>query len=101
MLEEAVARAAVFLAALPRTVPKPEMAPDIDGDVCFDWIVASDRQLAVALNADGRLSYAARLGPNRTHGADSFTDRVPEPLLELLATLFSTNVESDGQASRP
>jgi len=94
--EEAVARAAAFLAALPSTVPTPEMAPDIHGDVCFDWIVASDRHLAVALNADGHLSYAALFGPDRTHGADSFTGCVPEPLLELLATLFSANIESAG-----
>lgn len=97
--EEAVARAAAFLAALPPTVPAPEVAADIDGDVCLDWIVASDRQLAVALNADGRLSYAALLGPNRTHGADSFRGCVPKPLLALLATLFPSNAESDGSAS--
>ena len=97
--EEAVAWAAAFLAALPPTVPTPEVAPDIHGDIGFDWVVASDRQLAVALSADGHLSYAAILGPNRRHGADSLRGGLPTPLLELLATLFPSNAESDGSAS--
>lgn len=79
-----------FLLALPSNLPAPELDIDDDGDVVFDWAGPPDRLMSVALNPDGRITFAARLSANRArHGSDYFSDAIPHEILDLLAQITS------------
>lgn len=82
-----IEKARAFLSALPSDVPDPEVGPDPDGEVSFDWFAEPDWGVAVALNADGRLSYAAAFGANRAHGTEKFLEEIPQQLLQILRRL--------------
>lgn len=83
-----IARAQAFLLALPSGIPDPEVGADPDGEVSFGWFAAPDWGVAVALNANGRLSYAAMFGANRAHGTERFRQEIPRPLLQIFRRLF-------------
>lgn len=77
-----------FLSALPVTLPTPEVSVDPDGEVSFEWIEARDRRVAVSLNEQGRLSYAALYGNGvTTHGTEIFDDSIPETVIQLVKRL--------------
>ncbi|MXX70033.1 MAG: hypothetical protein F4Y74_13870 [Gemmatimonadales bacterium] len=83
-----VEKARAFLLALPSGIPDPELGADPDGEVSFGWFTAPDWGVAVALNAEGRLSYAAMFGANRAHGTERFRQEIPRPLLQIFRRLF-------------
>ncbi len=85
-----IEKAQAFLSALPSAVPDPEVGPDPDGEVSFDWFAEPDWGVAVALNACGRLSYAAVFGENRAHGTERFREGIPQPLLQIFGRLFDS-----------
>ena len=82
-----ITKAQAFLSALPSDVPDPQVGPDPDGEVSLDWFDEPDWGVAIALNANGRLSYAAVFGAARAHGTERFREEVPRPVLELLRRL--------------
>jgi hypothetical protein len=83
-----IEKAQEFLSALPSDIPDPDVGPDPDGEVSFDWFAEPDWGVAVALNADGRLSYAAVFGANRAHGTEKFREEIPQQLLQILRRLL-------------
>ena len=79
-----------FLLAFPKTLPLPEITLDSDGEVSFDWEGRNRRMLSVSLRADGRLSYAIKLGLMRSsYGVDEFDENVPEVIVESVKKIFS------------
>lgn len=81
-------KAQEFLSALPSDIPDPEVGSDPDGEVSFDWFAEPDWGVAIALNANGRLSYAAVFGASRAHGTERFREEIPQPLLQILRRLL-------------
>ena len=80
-----------FLLAFPKTLPLPEIALDSDGEISFDWEGKNRRMLSVSLRADGRLSYARKLGMMRSsYGVDEFDENVPETIVESVKKIFSS-----------
>ena len=80
-----------FLLAFPKTLPLPEIAIDSDGEISFDWEGKNRRMLSVSLRADGRLSYACKLGMMRSsYGVDEFDENVPETIVESVKKIFSS-----------
>ncbi len=79
-----------FLLAFPKTLPFPEIALDSDGEISFDWEGKNRRMFSVSLRADGRLSYARKLGMTRSfYGIDEFDENVPETIVESVKKIFS------------
>lgn len=79
-----------FLFAFPKTLPLPEIALDSDGEISFDWEGKNRRMFSVSLRADGRLSYACKLGINRSaYGVEEFDENVPETIVENVKKIFS------------
>lgn len=83
-----ISKAQAFLSALPSDIPDPHVGPDPDGEVSFDWFDEPDWGVAVALSANGRLSYAATFGAARAHGTERFQEDVPRPVIGLLRRLY-------------
>lgn len=80
-----------FLLAFPKTLPLPEITLDSDGEISFDWEGKNRRMLSVSLRADGKLSYARKLGIMRSsYGVDEFDENVPEAIVESVKKIFSS-----------
>lgn len=79
-----------FLLLWQKTMPMPELNIDTDGEVVFDWAGPHRKLVSMSLRHDGRVSYAAKLGPRRTrHGTETFTDAVPEAVVEAVRELYA------------
>ena len=79
-----------FLLAFPKTLPSPELALESDGEISFDWEGKNRRMFSVSLRADGRLSYACKLGVNRSsYGIEEFDENVPETIVENVKKIYS------------
>lgn len=96
--EAVVLRAEAFIRALPEDVPAPELAPEPDGQISFDWLPSRTRTFTLSVNAGNRLAYAWIDGFSKGHGVELFDGRaLPARALEELrrmsrddATLRST-----------
>jgi hypothetical protein len=66
-----------FAEMLPATVPLPEVSPDADGDISFDWHRGPRRVFSVSLGADGVLRYAGLFGYNSTYGTEFLAESLP------------------------
>ncbi|MFZ0285248.1 MAG: hypothetical protein WAL32_08450 [Terriglobales bacterium] len=82
-VNEATAQQALaFVMSLPRSIPIPEVAPDPDGEVSFDWIGKAGKMFSVSVGADGRISYAGRFSDkSKTHGIEQLSDTCPREIL--------------------
>lgn len=78
-IEEDTARAAIaFAMLLPRSAPIPEIAPDSDGEICFDWLGSKRRIFSVSVSKTGRLAYAGRFGEkSKMHGVEQLVEACP------------------------
>jgi hypothetical protein len=79
---DTVRAALQFAALLPRSLPLPEVAPDPDGEISFDWIGQADRMFSVSIGASGSMAYAGRFGErSKTHGIEQLSDSLPQEIL--------------------
>jgi hypothetical protein len=75
-------KAVAFARLLPRGLPIPEVAPDPDGEIAFDWIGRSGKMFSVSISPDGRISYAGRFGDkSKTHGTEQLSEILPREIL--------------------
>lgn len=86
----ALAQAFALLDVLPTTLSEPEVTVDPDGELSFEWSFGPRRVLTASINASGRISFAALLGPRRLHGTDYLLDALPEPLRHALGQLHAS-----------
>ena len=67
--------ATVFASQLPRSLPAPQVAPDPDGEISFDWMGRSGKIFSVSVNSVGRLAYAGRFGErSKVHGTEQLAE---------------------------
>jgi hypothetical protein len=80
--KETAQQALAFVMSLPKSIPVPEVAPDPDGEISFDWIGKAGRMFSVSVGADGRISYAGRFSDkSKTHGIEQLSDACPREIL--------------------
>ncbi len=80
-----------FLMAFPKTLPAPELSLDKDGEISFDWLGKHREMFSLSLRADGRLSYAAKLGTKRSfYGIEEFDDEVPARIVESIKEVYAS-----------
>ncbi len=81
----AASRAADFIRALPESVPLPELAPEPDGSISFDWIRSRSRLLSLSVGESDRLPYAWFHGGDHGHGVVVFDGKaIPPDIIERL-----------------
>jgi hypothetical protein len=60
------------LRSLPDSVPMPEVAPDPDGSIAFDWVESRNRRFSLSIGANGRLAYAWIDGTDKGYAVARF-----------------------------
>lgn len=84
--EEAIA----FLNALPTRIPVPEIAPEPDGSIGFEWRNGPHRIFAISVSGKGSIVYAGILGKgSKAHGTELFDGTLPEVVLTAVRRIFS------------
>jgi hypothetical protein len=82
-VDAATATAAIqFAYLLPWSIPMPEVAPDADGEISFDWIGPLGKMFSVSLDRTGRISYAGRFGRrSNIHGTEQLSTACPQEII--------------------
>lgn len=79
----AVDHAVGFVRTFPDELPLPEVAPEADGSISFDWIAGRARVFSLSVGATNRLAFAWIDGTDRGHGVARFDgDTVPTRVLD-------------------
>lgn len=87
--QAALSEAERFLGALPSWIPAPEIVPEPDGDIGFEWNRGKDWVFVASVNGTNRITYAGLFGiGNKTHGTELFDGSIPKTLSDLIARLL-------------
>lgn len=87
---DSLKHAKIFVSALPRVIPIPEVSVDPDGEFSFTWQRAPRLVFSVSISKDGVLSYAGLFGRNKkAHGTEDFIQTIPKAVTDNLERLFS------------
>jgi hypothetical protein len=80
--DETARQAITFAMLLPKAAPIPEVAPDPDGEISFDWFGKAGKVFSISIGADGRISYAGRFSDkSKIHGIEQLSDACPPEIL--------------------
>jgi hypothetical protein len=83
---EAAWAAMNFAYSLPLSLPAPELAPDADGEIMFDWIGPSGKMFSVSVGKSGRIAYAGRFEDgSKVHGMERFSTACPREVVRGIA----------------
>jgi hypothetical protein len=90
-VDQETADAAIeFALSLPRSMPAPEVAPDSDGEISFDWIGPSGRMFSVSINRNRRIAYAGRFGEkSKIRGTEQLSEGCPQEIIRGIARAIS------------
>jgi hypothetical protein len=77
------ARAAIeFAYTLPKSLPAPEVAPEPDGEISFDWVGPAGKVFSVSVGRTGRVAYAGRFGEkSKIHGIEQLSESCPQEII--------------------
>lgn len=80
---QTVQMAVDFIRALPNDIPIPELVPEPDGSISFDWIRSRNRVFSLSIGTNDRLAFAWLSGTDKGHGVARFNSRVvPQKILD-------------------
>ncbi len=86
----AYTEALAFLNALPPHIPIPEVVPEPDGSIGFEWENGANRVFTASLSGKGSIVYAGLIGKGtKTHGTETFDDAIPPSTIQTIQRLFS------------
>ncbi len=69
--------------------PMPEITPEPDGDIAFEWSDDYGRTFVFSVDDNQTLTYAGIFGANSTHGTELLGDFIPDPIINYLKRLYS------------
>lgn len=82
--------ALAFLNALPTNIPIPEVIPEPDGSVGFEWENGPNRIFSASLNGKGTITYAGLIGKGvKAHGTEIFDDAIPQNIIAAIKRIYS------------
>ena len=88
--EAAYLEASRFIRLLPVIFPMPEIVPEPNGQLGFEWHLRRDHMFVVALGGTQVLTFAGLFGSESSiHGTDPFSDSLPESIVTYLQRLFN------------
>jgi hypothetical protein len=81
---------AIRLAELiPRELPLPEVVPEPNGDIAFEWYRGKRFLFVLSVEGNNIINYAGLFGSTtRIYGSEYFTDELPTSVLERIQRLF-------------
>jgi hypothetical protein len=72
-----------FARLLPWSLPTPEVAPEADGEISFDWLGPQNKMFSVSISRTGRIAYAGRFGErSKVHGVEQLSDTCPREVIQ-------------------
>ena len=78
-----------FLKMLPQHLPIPEMQPEPDGEIGFEWYKGSGHSFVMSVGGNNVITYAGRFGEaSETYGTEVFKDSIPKIILYNLKRLY-------------
>lgn len=81
--------AARFVRLLPTILPLPEIVPEPNGQIAFEWHVKRDYMFVVALGGTQTLTFAGLFGADSSvHGTEPFSDSIPASIVGNLHRLL-------------
>jgi hypothetical protein len=83
------ARARDFLTALPEWCPDPEVSPEPEGTIAFDWRPTADSALSVSISASEKIGYSWVSGGESSYGVVESTEAFSQVLSALFQVAFS------------
>jgi len=87
--EETLIEAKKFARMLPPSLPLPEIVPEPDGSIGFEWYRQKGYVFVVSVAGNNVITYAGLFGKNREiHGKDEFDSAVPKIIINLVKQLF-------------
>lgn len=88
--QETAHTAIEFAFLLPRSLPAPEIAPDSDGEVSFDWLGPKQKMFSVTINKAGRIAFAGRFSEkSKIHGIEQLSETCPPEIIRGIARATS------------
>ncbi len=88
--EETAGAAISFARLLPRSLPAPEVSPEADGEISFDWVGLEGRMFTVSIDRTGRIAYAGRFGDkSKIHGTEQLSQACPAEIIRGIARACS------------
>jgi hypothetical protein len=91
VIDKRTADAAIaFAIALPKSLPAPEIAPEADGEISFDWMGPLGKIFSVSIDATGRLAYAGSFGrKSKVHGTEQLSNTCPAEIIQGISKAVS------------
>ena len=88
--QEAYHEAVRFLEALFLSwLPTPEVGPEPEGDIGFEWNYGKNRIFVVSINGTNIITYAGLLGTgNKTHGTEVFDGSIPQTIVNNISRII-------------
>jgi hypothetical protein len=83
--------AARFLRLLPMIFPMPDVVPEPNGQVGFEWRLKKRHMFVVAIGGNQSMTFAGLFGSDSgVHGTEPFFDAIPESIIANLQRLYSS-----------
>jgi len=77
-----------FINSLPSWLSMPEIVPEPNGDIGFEWYFGKNRVFIVSVEGAGQLNYAGILGlGNKAHGTEIFDGTIPKSIIEYISRI--------------
>lgn len=78
-----------FLRLMPDTIPTPEITPDPDGYISFEWYVDRKNSLMLSIGPAPVIYFAGVFGQDeKLNGKTKLGDEIPDPITGSLAKLY-------------
>lgn len=89
--QESFFEASKLLMMIPPSIPMPELIPEPDGGIGFEWYKDKGFIFIISVIGKNVISYAGLFGKNsETHGKEPLSDILPKPIIDSLRRLYNS-----------
>jgi hypothetical protein len=86
---KAYSEASKLLRILPNSFPMPDICPEPNGGIGFEWYKEKGFSFLVSVNGQNMITYVGRFGKNTYfYGTEFFRDSLPKIVLDGLKRLY-------------
>lgn len=79
-----------FVSMLPAYLPAPDILPESDGEISFDWWFGPNAQFSISIGPSGTLTYAGLIGKGvRRYGSEPLGQNVSPHILSSIEDLIA------------
>lgn len=73
-----------FLHNLPYNLPSPDVSPEPDGDISFEWYCNPSHVVSISVGPKGYLYFAALIGLKKRYGSEPFGGEIPQEIFDVI-----------------